>query len=159
MRKWIRYCISTVKFSILINGSPSDFFGSSKGLRQGDPLSPLLFDIVMVALLRMLDVAVSTGQFSGFFVGSTTGPSMMVSHLLFTDDTLIFCDDEPSQIANLRVILARFKEVLGLRINLGKFELVPIWLGAQFGGFSWSIGVWAVFFAFEIFGPSIKCKV
>ena len=126
MRKWIRYCISTVKFSILINGNPSDFFGSSKALRQGDPLSPLLFDIVMVALRRMLDVAVSTGQFSSFFVGSTTGPSMMVSHLLFTDDTLIFCDDEPSQIANLRVILARFKEVLGLRINLGKFELVPI---------------------------------
>ena len=49
-RKWIRYCISIVKFSILINGSPFDFFGSSSGLRQGDPFSPLLFDIVMEAL-------------------------------------------------------------------------------------------------------------
>ena len=58
-RKWIRYCISTVKFSILINGSPSDFFGRSRVLRQGDPLSPLLFDIVMEALSRMLDVAAS----------------------------------------------------------------------------------------------------
>ena len=67
-RKWIRYCISTVKFSILINGSPSDFFGSSRGLRQGDPLSPLLFDIVMEALSRMLDVAAFAGQFSGFSV-------------------------------------------------------------------------------------------
>ena len=89
-RKWIRYCISTVKFSILINGSPSDFFGSSKGLRQRDPLSPLLFDIVMEALSRMLDVAASTGKFSGFSVGSTAGPSVMVSHLLFANDTLIF---------------------------------------------------------------------
>ena len=81
LRKWIRYCISTVKFSILINGSPSNFVGSSRGLRQRDPLSPLLFDIVMEALSHMLDVAAST---------STAGPSMMVSHLLFANDTLIF---------------------------------------------------------------------
>ena len=70
-RKWIRYCISTVKFFILINGSPFDFFGSSRGFRQGEPLSPLLFDIVMEALSRMLNVAAFAGHFSGFFVGST----------------------------------------------------------------------------------------
>ena len=122
-RKWVRYCVSTINFSILINGSSSDFFGSSRGLRQGDPLSPLLFDIVMEALSRMLDVAASTGQFSSFSVDSTIGPSMMVSHLLFADDTLIFCDAEPSQIANLRTILARFEEVSRLHINLGKSEL------------------------------------
>ena len=86
-RKWIGYCISTVKFSILINGSPFDFFGSSRGFRQGNPLSPLLFDIVMEALSRMLGVVASVGQFSGFSVGSTVGPSMMVFHLLFADDT------------------------------------------------------------------------
>ena len=40
---WICTCISTVQFSVLVNGSPADFFGSSRGLRQGDPLSPLLF--------------------------------------------------------------------------------------------------------------------
>ena len=125
-RKWIRDCISIVKFSILINGSPTDFFGSSRGLQQGDPLSPLLFDIVMEALSRMLDVAASAGQFSGFSVGSTVGPSVMVSHLLFADDILIFCDVELTQIANLRVILARFEEVSGLHINFGKSELVPV---------------------------------
>ena len=57
-------CISIVKFFILINGSPSNFFGSSRGIRQGDPLSPLLFDIVMEGLSRMLDVAATTSQFS-----------------------------------------------------------------------------------------------
>ena len=38
-RKWIMFCISTMIFSILINGSPKDLFGSTRGLRQGDPLN------------------------------------------------------------------------------------------------------------------------
>ena len=44
--RWIRTCISTVQFSILFNGSPADFFGSSRGLRQGNPLSPMLFLVI-----------------------------------------------------------------------------------------------------------------
>ena len=59
-------------------------------------------------------------------MGSTASSSVMVSHLLFADDTLIFCDVEPSQIANLRAILARFEEVSGLHINLGKSKLVLV---------------------------------
>ena len=125
-RNWIMCCISTVKFFILINGSLSDFFGSSRGIWQEDPLSPLLFDIVMEGLSRMLDVAATTSQFSGFSIGNTAGNSVMVSHLLFVDGTLIFCNVDPMQITSLRAILARFEEVSGLRINFGKFELVPI---------------------------------
>ena len=89
-------CICTVKFSILINGSPSNFFGSSRGIWQRDPLSLLLFDIVMEGLSRILDVATTTSQFLGFFVGNTADNSVMVSHLLFTDDTFIFCDADPT---------------------------------------------------------------
>ena len=59
-------------------------------------------------------------------MGSTAGTSLMVSHLLFAIDTLIFCDSEPTQIANLRAILARFREASGLSISLGKFELVLV---------------------------------
>ena len=89
-------------------------------------MSPLLFDIVMKGLSHMLDVAATTNQFSGFSVGNTTGNSVMVSHLLFVDDILIFCDANAMQIASLRAILARFEEVSGLRIDLGTSELVSM---------------------------------
>ena len=83
-RRWISYCISTVRFSILINGGLEGLFGSSRGIRQGDSLSPLLFVIVMEGLGRMVARAVEGGLLSGFQVGSL---NMVVSHLLFADDT------------------------------------------------------------------------
>jgi hypothetical protein len=49
-RAWIRFFISMVRFSILVNGTPSSFFNSSRGLQQGDHFSPLLFVVVLKAL-------------------------------------------------------------------------------------------------------------
>ena len=54
---WIEWCISTATFSVLVNGSPTGFFGSSRGLRQGDPLSSYLFVLGMEALSLMIDKA------------------------------------------------------------------------------------------------------
>ena len=125
-RQWILFCLSTVHFSILINGSPCGFFGSTRGLRQGDSLSPLLFVLVMEALGRMLDKAVLEGRMSGFSVGNLEGRSMAVSHLLFADDTLIFCKAHLDQILILRMILIWFEAVSSLKINLGKSELVSV---------------------------------
>uniref|UniRef100_A0A2N9FVR5 Reverse transcriptase domain-containing protein n=1 Tax=Fagus sylvatica TaxID=28930 RepID=A0A2N9FVR5_FAGSY len=125
-RNWIRFCISTVRFSILINGCPSGFFESSRGLRQGDPLSPLLFVIVMEALSRLMDRAVRGGYLSGFKVGNSEGGNIMVTHLLFADDTLMFCDAVSSQIEQLGCVLTWFEAISGLKINLGKSEMVPV---------------------------------
>uniref|UniRef100_A0A7N2L369 Uncharacterized protein n=1 Tax=Quercus lobata TaxID=97700 RepID=A0A7N2L369_QUELO len=96
------------------------------GFGKGILYLRLLFDIVIEALSRMLDVAAIDVQFSSFSVGNTAGTLLKVSHLLFLDDTLIYCDADPTQIASLRAILARFEELLALIINLGKFELVPV---------------------------------
>ena len=74
-------------------------------MRQGDPLSPLLFVLVMDALGRMLGKAVHEGRMLGFRVGDLEGRSMAVSHFLFADDTLIFCDADLDQILILRMIL------------------------------------------------------
>jgi hypothetical protein len=85
------HCVSSVRFSILVNGSPNGFFGSSRGLRQGDPLSPLLFVFVVEALSQMISAAVQGGLLEGFKVGNTS-----ISHCLFADDTLIFCNAMPN---------------------------------------------------------------
>ena len=84
------WCISTIKFSILINGTPIDFFGSTMGVCQGNSLSPLLFDVVMEVLSCLLDATTMLEQFSGFSVGNSASTLITVSHLLFADDTLIF---------------------------------------------------------------------
>ena len=52
--RWIRTCISTVQFSILVNGSSAEFFGSSRGLRQGNPLFLMLFLVMMEVFSRMM---------------------------------------------------------------------------------------------------------
>ena len=74
-------------------------------MRQGDPLSPLLFVLIMEALGRMLDKVVLASHMSSFGVGCLEGRSLEVSHLLFADNTLIFCDVDLDQVLFLRMIL------------------------------------------------------
>ena len=80
----------------------------------------------MEALGRMLDKAIHEGRMSRFTVGNLEGRSLAVSHLLFADDTLIFCEADLEQIFILCMILIWFEAVSSLKINLGKSELVPI---------------------------------
>ena len=99
---WIRWCISTTNFSILINGTLSDFFHSTRGLRQGDPLSPYLFLLVMETLSQLLFKAKSGGFIKGFKVGSNSGVEGDLLHLLFANNTLLFCEANSEQLRYLR---------------------------------------------------------
>jgi hypothetical protein len=123
---WIKHCISSARFSVLINGSPSGFFGSSRGVRQGDPLSPFLFVLVMEAFSKMISAMYSRGLISGFSVGTREHNRVEVSHLLFADDTLVFCGADDSQISYLGALLVCFEAVSGLKVNLTKSALVPV---------------------------------
>jgi hypothetical protein len=95
-------------------------------VQQGDPLSTLLFVVVMEAFSRMMTVTVERGLMSGFFVDSKNQEAMVVSHLLFANDTLIFCEPNVEQLRNLRCLVLCFKVVSGLKINLSKSDIVPV---------------------------------
>ena len=124
--KWIEWCISTVKISILINGSPSGVFQRSRGLRQGDPLSPYLFVIVMKVFSCLLGKTISGGFLSGWRVRGRSGEGILISHLLFADDKLVFCEESLDQMTYLSWLLMWFEACSGLKINLKKNELIPM---------------------------------
>ena len=115
-----------MQFSILINGSPKGFFGSTHGICQGDPLSFLLFVLIMEALSRMMNKAIEEGLLSSFHVGALGSDLLCISHLLFADDTLIFSDANPNHILHLRLLFSWFEAISRLKINLSKSEMVPV---------------------------------
>ena len=123
---WIKWCISTATFSVLVNGTPSCFFRSSRGLRQGDPLSPYLFVLGMEALSGLIERAVQGGFLSGCYIGRRNGEGMVVSHLLYADNTLLFCRADQEQLAHLSWLLMWFESISGLRINLNKSEIIYV---------------------------------
>ena len=88
---WIKWCISTASFSVLVNGTSTGFFQSSRGLTQGDPLSPYLFVIAMGVFSSFLKRVVDGGFMSGCRVKGRSEEGVIISHLLFADDTLVFC--------------------------------------------------------------------
>ena len=124
--QWIKTCISTVQFSVLVNGSPVGFFGNSRGLRQGDSLSPLLFLLVMEVLSKMFRKSEEASLISGFLAGVRGESEVRISHLLFADDTIVFCDAVPEQVLHIRKVLSCFEVVTGLKVNLSKSEMVPV---------------------------------
>ena len=109
---------SIVQFSVLINGSPADFFGSSRGLRQGDPLSPMLFLILMKVFSRMLRRVERAELIRGFKVEGRRDGGESISHLLFANNTILFCDANVEQILHIRLLLLSFQAVIGLKVNV-----------------------------------------
>lgn len=90
-----------MQFSVLVNGFLGNFFGSSRGLRQGDLLSPMLFLVMMEVFNRMVKRMEGAGLLSGFRVDGRRGRGECVSHLLFTNDTILFYEAVVEQILHV----------------------------------------------------------
>ncbi|XP_035551157.1 uncharacterized protein LOC118349717 [Juglans regia] len=80
----------------------------------------------MEALSRMLSAVVNHGLMASFSVGDPQRGPISVSHLLFVDDTLIFCDAEQDHLRALKALLRCFEATSGLRVNFDKSKLVPV---------------------------------
>ena len=94
MGNWVKFCIYSVSFSVMLNGYVLGFFQSQKGLRQGDPFSPFLFLLVMNGLSHMFRIENENGWSRGFGAHLSIANGMIISHLLYTDDSHILCEAE-----------------------------------------------------------------
>lgn len=120
---WIKECISIASLSILINGSPSKEFKIQKGICQGDPLSPFLFNVVVEGLNLLLKRASGLNYIKGTRIGRN---GVVVCHFQFADDTLLFCNNDKEEIVNIKRILRCFQILSGLKINFSKSSLCSV---------------------------------
>ncbi|XP_019230433.1 PREDICTED: uncharacterized protein LOC109211357 [Nicotiana attenuata] len=114
--KWVMICISTVSYSIIVNGRPSKPFEAKRGLRQGDPLSPLLFVMAMEYLCRLMK---QLGNRKEFRFHPTCARVRLIQ-LGFADDLLLFCKGDVQSVKALHNQFLIFSIASGLVANTSK---------------------------------------
>lgn len=113
---WICECVCKVNYSLVINGEPVGFLNARKGLRQGDPLSPLLFAIIMDYLSRSLILASCTTEYQFH----PHCKQLKLCNLCFADDLLLFSKGYETSIQCLMTDFTEFSAVSGLQANMHK---------------------------------------
>ncbi|XP_074335978.1 uncharacterized protein LOC141673144 [Apium graveolens] len=106
--KWIAWmlCVTTVSYSMNFNGTQVGPINPSRGLRQGDPLSPYLFLFSVEGLSRMIQKSVNEGKVQGCRI-CTQAPA--ITHLLFADDNFLFCRSEIEEVMEVKAILQNYE--------------------------------------------------
>jgi hypothetical protein len=124
--RWLKILRSILNkgfVGVRINDENSDLFLTGKGVRQGDPISPILFNFMADVFTRMLLKAATRGHISGLMQSMThTG----VISMQYADDTLLFLKNELTSAINLKWLLSCFEQMSGMRINFHKCVLIAI---------------------------------
>ena len=115
----ISECLSTASFSVTVNGVSDGFFKSTKGIRQGDPLSPYLFVLAMECLSRLLQSRYDSGNI-GYHPKTE---QLKLSHLMFADDVIVFFDGSSNSLHGISECLDDFASWSGLHMNTSKTEI------------------------------------
>jgi hypothetical protein len=116
-RRWvdmIMACVKSVRYKVRINSMETETFSPTRGLRQGDPLSPYLFLLVAEGLSSLLRGAENRGEIQGVRVCRN---APMVSHLLFVDDSLILMEANTDQALHLKNLLDRYCASSGQKVS------------------------------------------
>ncbi|KAG9450247.1 hypothetical protein H6P81_010212 [Aristolochia fimbriata] len=100
---WIRSCVENASFSLLVNGGVFGRFGGSRGLWQGDPLSPLLFNIMGEGLTSLVKAALELGWLTNVL------PEGLIPLSQFADDTIIFGEGSLDQVEKWKVVITLFE--------------------------------------------------
>ncbi|GKD96154.1 RNA-directed DNA polymerase, eukaryota, reverse transcriptase zinc-binding domain protein, partial [Tanacetum coccineum] len=119
---WISNCLRSSRGSLLVNGSPTSEFQFFKGLKQGDPISPFLFILVMESLHISFQRVVDAGLFTGIKLNEETS----ISHLFYADDAIFMGQWCHKNIDVLKHVLDVFYRASGLHINVHKSKLMGI---------------------------------
>lgn len=112
--------LRVTRCSILINGKQAGFFPVGRGVKQGDPLSPLLFILSSEGFSRGLNALMSAGTIKGFAAGRVP----CVSHLGFADDLLVFLNGAGRNLERFRNFLASYQNASGQLVNYHKSQIV-----------------------------------
>lgn len=118
----IHQCLSLVEFSLLLNGGQCPSFSHSRGLRQGDPISPYLFILGSEVLLRLINREIDLKRLSSVKVSNTAPP---ISKLCYADDIILFCKAKSYELATLKVCLEKYCSWSGQSINIEKSSCFP----------------------------------
>nr|KYP66445.1 LINE-1 reverse transcriptase isogeny [Cajanus cajan] len=118
--QWIYACLESACVSVLINGSLLEEFKMKRGLKQGDPLLPFLFTIVVEGLIGLMREATRKNLFSGVRVGEKKEE---VCILQYTDDTIFMGEATIKNVITKKSILGCFELVVGLKVNFFKNNL------------------------------------
>eukprot|EP00253_Pinus_taeda_P002467 PITA_02467 len=120
--KWTMSCITDVNYSVLLNGEATTFFTAERGLRQGCPLSPLLFLLIMEGLSRLLSSARDRHQLTGIKIAD----DFFLTHLLFVDDVLIFLNGSIGDTTTLQNAMHLFQQAIGMKVNVQKSTITTV---------------------------------